>query len=380
MEDRTISKLKKLAIGLRGILKVIVTLIISAIVILTVINFSYKQTYSVFLNGEFIGYTQNKLSLQKKINDYITKGDGEDIVFVDIAELPTYTACLLKNNIKTNDDEIFQTVIKTGTAYYKYYAVTVDGTEKAYVSTFQEAEDTVQKLKDKDSANKDKLGIVEKFTTQKSDSEVVELASVLNENEKAEAGINTEEEATEEKTNEPVKISSIDESVDAIYEKKIVYVPKATYYYQNSYSSYSQSEVASTDIGITLIKPITSSYVITSRVGWRSLGGGENHPGLDIAAPYGTAIRSACSGTVTNSGWGGGYGNYITVRPDGNGAVTVLYGHCSALYVGTGAHVEQGQVIGAVGSTGYSTGNHLHFELRYNGVVMNPQRYVYCGE
>ena len=165
-----------------------------------------------------------------------------------------------------------------------------------------------------------------------------------------------------------------------IYEKKQVYTPKATYYYQNTYSSYSDSEVAGTDIGITLIKPITSSYVITSRVGWRSLGGGENHPGLDIAAPYGTAIRSACSGTVTYSGWGSGYGNMITVTPDGNGAVTILYGHCSALYVGTGAHIEQVEVIGAVGSTGYSTGNHLHFELRYNGSVINPQRYVYCGE
>ena len=72
-----------------------------------------------------------------------------------------------KKNIKTNDDEIFEKIKSTGTAYYKYFAITVEDEEKKYVKTFAEAEDVVNKLKDKDSTNKDKLAIVEKYAIKK---------------------------------------------------------------------------------------------------------------------------------------------------------------------------------------------------------------------
>jgi len=101
------------------------------------------------------------------------------------------------------------------------------------------------------------------------------------------------------------------------------------------------------------------------------------HKGIDIGASYGTPIYAAASGTVSIAqyGYGGGYGNYILLD-HGNGVQT-LYGHCSSLAVSAGTHVNQGQVIAYVGSTGNSTGNHLHFEVRVNGVAQNPQNYVY---
>ena len=80
--------------------------------------------------------------------------------------MPTYEAVLLKKNIEANDDEIFKQIVSKGTAYYRYYAIVADGTEKAYVATFEEAEQAVQKLKDKNSSNKDKLGIVEKYNSK----------------------------------------------------------------------------------------------------------------------------------------------------------------------------------------------------------------------
>ena len=127
-------------------------------------------------------------------------------------------------------------------------------------------------------------------------------------------------------------------------------------------------------LGISLIKPVSNYQLITSRFGWRSR---DNHKGMDIAAAAGTAIYAAAAGTVTTAsyGWGGGYGNYIIIN-HGKGVQT-LYGHCSSLNVSQGQYVSQGQLIARVGSTGQSTGNHLHFEVRVNGIAQDPQNYVY---
>ena len=138
-----ISSLKKVVIGFRKIIKILIILVIAAVLILGIIKVTYKQTYSVSLNGEIIGYTQDKVSLQKRINDYINTGNGDNVAFVEVKEMPEYTACLLKNGIETNDNEIFNKVVSSGISYYKYYAITEDEDEKAYVKTFADAESDV---------------------------------------------------------------------------------------------------------------------------------------------------------------------------------------------------------------------------------------------
>jgi len=110
---------------------------------------------------------------------------------------------------------------------------------------------------------------------------------------------------------------------------------------------------------------------VTSPFGWRW---GRMHEGIDIGAPEGTPIRAAAAGTVIYAGWLGGYGN-LTVIDHGNGIATA-YGHQSSLAAGNGAYVGQGQVVGYVGSTGHSTGPHLHFEVRVNGVPQDPLGYL----
>ena len=112
---------------------------------------------------------------------------------------------------------------------------------------------------------------------------------------------------------------------------------------------------------------------ITSPFGWRSnpFGGAPDfHPGLDIAAPTGTTVTAAAGGTVIMAQWYGGYGNYISI--DHGGGYSTGYGHLSAIYVANGQTVSRGQAIGAVGSTGASTGPHLHFEVRINGKAVDP--------
>ena len=116
---------------------------------------------------------------------------------------------------------------------------------------------------------------------------------------------------------------------------------------------------------------------ITSYFGGRSSPGGigsTNHKGIDIAAPKGTPVYASDGGTVTYAGWMSGYG-YLVRIDHGNGYVT-YYGHNSSLLVSVGQHVYKGQQIARVGSTGNSTGNHCHFEIRYNGVAKNPLNYL----
>lgn len=103
-------------------------------------------------------------------------------------------------------------------------------------------------------------------------------------------------------------------------------------------------------------------------------GGGEFHAGLDVAAPTGTGVLAAADGVVTFSGWKGGYGNVIIIEHDGQQVVT-RYGHLSRRYVEEGDTVTAGRLIGSVGSTGRSTGPHLHYEVRIDGKPTNPLAY-----
>ncbi len=120
-----------------------------------------------------------------------------------------------------------------------------------------------------------------------------------------------------------------------------------------------------------------SNGPITSNFGWRQhpiLGTGRFHAGTDFGAEHGSPINAADSGTVIFAGWYGGYGNAVIID-HGNG-LTSLYGHASELYVVEGQTVRQGQLIAAVGSTGLSTGPHLHFEVRKNGEPTDPLAFL----
>lgn len=122
------------------------------------------------------------------------------------------------------------------------------------------------------------------------------------------------------------------------------------------------------------ITPV-ASYTITSKYGYRTLNGRrEFHTGVDFAAAYGTKIRAADGGTVTYAGWKGNYGKLVIITHD-DGSQT-YYAHCSSLLVSRGDKVYQGQTIAKMGSTGRSTGNHCHFEIRINGKTVNPLKYL----
>lgn len=323
-----INSFRKFAMFFRTSVKIVLLTIISAFLVVSAVAFFYKPTYAVSLNGELIGYTENKAELQNNINEYMAGDKEEGIVFRQIGSVPEYTLCLLKKDITPNDDEIYAKVTENGTQYYKYYAITDNKKEKVYVSTFKEAEEVISKLKKKDSANKKNLGIVEKYDT---------------------------------KTKE---FTSVEKCVSKLYEEpKVTYVASA---YSGNVSGLSEAKV---NLGVSLIRPV--SGIITTRFGRGNYG----HRGLDIATSTGTPIKAAAGGTVTVAGWNNSYGYMVKVS-HGNGVETV-YAHCSKLLVSRGQSVSQGQIIAKIGSTGNSSGPHLHFEVRVNGTLYNPQNYIY---
>ena len=127
-------------------------------------------------------------------------------------------------------------------------------------------------------------------------------------------------------------------------------------------------------IAIPSDKPINASVTFTSAFGVRDdpfHRGAAMHPGIDLAGAYGTPIYATADGVVLRAGWNsGGYGNLVEL--DHGRGITTRYGHMSAILVHDGEHVTRGQQIGRMGSTGRSTGNHLHYEVRIDGRPVNP--------
>lgn len=129
--------------------------------------------------------------------------------------------------------------------------------------------------------------------------------------------------------------------------------------------------------GGTFLWPVPGYYRISSDYVNRTspiFGTAEFHTGIDIPASYGENVVAAGDGVVITAGWVNGYGNTVMIS-HGSGLVT-LYGHNSSLVVSAGQSVKQGQTIAKIGSTGYSTGNHCHFEVRLNGEHTSPWPYL----
>ena len=335
--------MKRIFIRVRSFVKLSLLMFTAALLILGIFAIFFKPIYSVTLNGEHIGYCKDKVKLQNRINNYMENGDdstkNKSLAFISIENMPTYKMCLLKRGLTTNDDEIFNTIVKDGISYYKYYAILDDDDEKIYVSDFEKAEKIIKKLKNKDSNNIKDLSIIEKYETKLK------------------------------------KFTDVDTAVSKLYERKpIVRVASSSSYSsRGGVATGRHMSSSKINLGISLSRPISGR--ISSRFGAMSRIRSGAHTGLDISAPYGTRIKAAAAGKVVFAGYKGAYGNMIAID-HGHGVMT-YYAHCSSLKASVGTYVSQGTVIAAVGSTGNSTGNHLHLEVRVNGVAYNPQNYLY---
>ena len=157
---------KKVLIHTRRSMKLIILISVAILFILAIVASFYKISYSVSLDGQVLGYTDNKSKLQTQINEYIENGESQNTAFVQVDSLPQYKMCLLKRDVSSNDENIFDTIKSTGTTYYRYYAILENQEEKVYVPDFSEAEEIVNQLKEKNSTNIDNITISEKYDTE----------------------------------------------------------------------------------------------------------------------------------------------------------------------------------------------------------------------
>ena len=322
---------------------------IGSAIVVTVVCIKYKPAYKVTISGETIGYVENRELIEKKIEKYMNNTDG-NVAFREIEVLPEYEFKLINREKDVNNQTIMLAVENLTTTTYRFFAVTSDGEQKVVVKTQEEAENIVSEVKA--DLNKDvdlKLGIVEVFTTETTN-------------------VNTKEDAAN--TLNEFKIAKVTE-----YEKKKQEEAKkkAAAARAKSFASTATSAPTGNLNGLALAVPVNGS--ISSRFGSRGGSRSSVHTGLDISTSNGTGIRPVAAGTVVYSGYKGSYGNLLIID-HGNG-VQSYYAHCSALYVSAGQQVGAGSTIAAVGSTGNSTGPHLHLEIRINGSPVNPQNYIY---
>ena len=306
---------------------------IALFIIMLFVLFKFNLVCEVTIAGESVGYIANKNEFENKVNEIINK-EEEAKLYTTIENMPEYKFKLVNKSEQTNEEAILAKLEENSETTYKLYAVTLDGEEKAVLASLEEAEKIVDEMTEKyeDDLELD-IGITNIITTDKKDESTVKVAKTTLNN-------NIEE-----------KIKEIEEE---IAEKQ---------------------EIESHTVQGVYLEVTPVSGIITSRFGNRESIRTYGHTGLDIAAPAGTSIRAAADGTVTFAGYSGGYG-YVVKMSHGNGIET-YYAHCSELYVSAGEKIEAGDVIAAVGSTGNSTGNHLHFEVLVDGTEIDPQNYLY---
>ena len=148
------------------------------------------------------------------------------------------------------------------------------------------------------------------------------------------------------------------------------------------YSRTTSSNIADTgSASIPMLVPVTSNRAMSSNFGMRMhpvLGGYRMHKGVDLPASTGTPIHATADGVIGRADWFGGYGLCVEIEHGAN--LETRYGHMSRIAVAEGQHVHKGDVIGYVGSTGRSTGPHLHYEVRIGGEAVNPVPYLQIAE
>lgn len=332
---------------------------IALFIIMTVILIKFQLVCEVTANGEKLGYIKDKEKFEQAINEIINK-EEDNKLYTTIENKPEYHLTFVDKTEETKDEEILAKIQESSETTYKLYAVTVEGKEKATVANLEEAENLVKELNKKYKGKlKQKIAVVEVITTDKQ-KDVVEVKM-------AKADISKElDKVTKISKTSSKSVTNRGEStsVKSKTTKKTI---------SSSSKKTTTTKVASLN-GIKLaVKPLSGK--ITSRFGSRESIRSSGHTGLDIAAPKGTKIKAAASGTVIFAGYSGAYGNVVKISHGSE--IKTYYAHCSKLYVKKGQKVSAGDIIASVGSTGRSTGNHLHFEVVKNGTSLNPQNYLY---
>lgn len=291
----------------------------------------YKPAYAVTFKNEVIGYVENKDEFQELIDNDILKPEGDNVAFVALENVD-YSLKFVSREL-IDSESILSELKSNSKNIYEVFEVSSgedENQENVFFNTENEANDYIDSLEEE----YEKIDPDLKITTLYVEDEVTEESI-----QEAKAKITEKLDEQLKEKEEEEKIES--QTVNGVYLACL---------------------------------PVTGG-TITSRFGVNESVRNHTHKGLDIGASYGTSIVAAANGTVKSASYSGGYGNLVIID-HGNGVET-YYAHCSQITVSAGQTVEAGDLIARVGSTGSSTGNHCHFEVRVNGSQVNPQNYLY---
>lgn len=315
--------IKKLKFYTKETIKFFNIAVIAIGFIIAIILIKYKPMYEVKIEGTTIGYVENKKSLNEKIQENVENYSKENIESAELTATPEYELKLVNKSQDENEDEVIIALQNELEITYKYYEIASNNEVIEKVKDEETAEKLVNEIKEL-SNNEVELTINEKTTKALEEIQIDDL------------------EVAKENTVEKLNIDTT-ESIADINGIKVATLP--------------------------VTGTISSRYGVSSKIRVST------HTGLDIAATTGTPIKVVADGTVTFAAYSGSYG-YLVKVDHGNGVET-WYGHTSKMLVKEGQAVKAGNTIALVGSTGNSTGPHLHFEVRINGEHVNPQKYLY---
>ena len=306
----------------------------------------FKFVYMVEMGGVELGLVNDKDKFEKDVKDTLENLE-EPVVSAKLQENPKYSLRLVdKDDIDVDDNYVFAKVEEKIEKTYRYYNIKEDDKLLAKVSTKEEKDNLLKELEEAKQV-KD-LKVEEEQTKEYyiiSYEEAKQLASTNVDNIENEKKNKLEKEKIEKRNTNIVKNIRRGGTVSA-----------------------SSSSNASAMLGsLSFRRPLNSSRVSAGYLGY------PGHRGIDFPSPQGTPVMAAESGTVTTVMYSNkSYGNRVII----DHGISTLYGHNSTIGVSLGQKVSKGQTIAGVGSTGNSTGNHVHFEIRINGKPINPTSYV----
>ena len=295
-----------------------------------------------------MGLVSDKDKFEKDIKDTL-EDVHEPVVSATLAEKPRYSLRLVdKEDIDVDDDYVFAKIEEKIEKKYRYYNLKEDDKLLAKVSTKEEKDKLIEELK-KDKNVKD----------IKVEEEENKENYIISYEEAKQLAFSTAENIENDKKEKDAKTKIEKRNTNIIKNIR-----------KGGTVSTSSSSNASAMLGsLSFRRPLNSSRISAGYLGY------PGHRGIDFPSPQGTPVMAAEAGTVTTVLYSNkSYGNRVIID-HGNG-ISTLYGHNSTISVSLGQRVSKGQTIAGVGSTGRSTGNHVHFEIRINGKPINPTSYV----
>ncbi|MDW8801584.1 M23 family metallopeptidase [Clostridium sp. A1-XYC3] len=321
------------------IVSVILAIIMTTVVTLQYIYYNRPYAYEVYINNKHLAYIKNKqdfYDVKNGIEKEIEKRYGkfhfnDQINFKNVLWISDYK---LKDK-----NELRKDIVKVSNTTISAFLMKSDGKPVGILASEEEMKKVLDTIKDTYSqgSSGEKFRLKSKVTYIKQNVTISQLQTVQ-------------------------------EIVNNLKESKNSSIIAFS---KESDKDKSQNVRPSRSSSLTNIMQTPSRGVITSSFGARW---GKMHNGIDIGSPMGDPIHAAMDGKVYYAGWENGYGNIIKIEHESG--IQTFYGHCSKISVKEGQYVKSGEKIGEVGSTGRSTGPHVHFEVRVEGVPKNPLAYI----